>query len=144
MKKRNLKKSEINLNIEKKSPSNFRRITESFVVFVHNERYALLASLSGLFFFCLLLYMIVQLSYSLKQQKQVIAEKEKVMHELSFWHSVTSERPEYRDGYFMLAKVQYQLGKKEEAKKNVQKALTIDPNFTEGKEFKQLLETGSK
>ncbi len=86
-----------------------------------------------------MLYAIVQLSHSLRVQKQVMQEKAKVMRDMSFWQNVTVERPEYRDGYFMLAVLQYQIGKKQEAVATVQKALEIDPNFKEGRELERIL-----
>jgi tetratricopeptide (TPR) repeat protein len=139
MKTRNSKKREINLNPNKKSPSNFRLITEPIGAFIRSEKHVLLASLSGVFFFCLLLYMIVQLSHTIQMQQQLVTQREKLQHDISFWQQVTKDRPEYRDGYFMLAVLQYRMGKTIAAKKNVAKALEIDPNFKEGKSFRQLV-----
>ncbi|MBP9719474.1 MAG: tetratricopeptide repeat protein [Candidatus Levybacteria bacterium] len=137
--KQRSKKQEINLNRKIKSPSISRSITESILASLRSEKWVLLASVSGVFFLCLMLYAIVQLSHSLRVQKQVMQEKAKVMRDMSFWQNVTVERPEYRDGYFMLAVLQYQIGKKQEAVATVQKALEIDPNFKEGRELERIL-----
>lgn len=137
------KKVEINLNPKKPHAGKFPRISrtipESVLAFVRDEKYVLLASLSGVFFFCLMLYMIVQLSGSLQIQKRVEVERARVVSDRVFWEAVTKERPEYRDGYFMLALLEYRMGRKQEAKKNVSKALEIDPNFREGRELEEML-----
>lgn len=124
---------------KKKFPRISRLIPEPILSFVRDEKYVLLASLSGIFFFCLLLYMIIQLSGSLQIQKRVEVERVRVVSDRAFWEAVTKERPQYRDGYFMLALLEYRLGKKQEAQKNVTKALKIDPNFKEGRELEKML-----
>jgi len=142
--KRRSKKQEINLNPKKTKVSKFPRISrlipEAVLTFVRDEKYVLLASLSGVFFFCLMLYMIVQLSASLQVQKRGEVERARVVSDRAFWEAVTKERPEYRDGYFMLALLEYRMGRKKEASQNVSKALKIDPNFVQGVEFKKILD----
>lgn len=137
------KKQEINLNPKKTHAGKFPRISraipEAILTFVRDEKYVLLASLAGIFFFCLMLYMVVQLSGSLKVQKIVEAQRVKVVSDSAFWEAVTKQRPGFRDGYFMLALLEYRLGKTQEAKKNVAKALKIDPNFREGRELEKIL-----
>ncbi len=136
---RSSKKSGINLNKKKLFPSISRTITEAVFSYIKAEKYLLIASFFGVFFFCLMLSATIQLSASLKKQKQVMAQKEKVAHDLAFWQQVTKERPDYRDGYFMLAVLEYRVGKKQQATQHVAKALEIDPNFKEGRELKELL-----
>lgn len=84
--------------------------------------------------------MIVQLSASLQVQKRGEVERARVVSDRAFWEAVTKERPEYRDGYFMLALLEYRMGRKKEASQNVSKALKIDPNFVQGVEFKKILD----
>lgn len=139
--KRASKKSDINLNKKKKSPSISRSITESVLSFISSEKYVLIASLLGVFSFCWMLFAVVQLSGVLQIQKQRELERAKVMHEVGFWEEVTKSKPEYRDGYFMLAVLEYRIGKKQEALTHVEKALQIDPNFKQGKEFETLLKS---
>jgi hypothetical protein len=45
------------------------------------------------------------------------------------WKQIVAERPDYRDGYMMLAWYSRELGKNEEAKSYIQKVLALDPNF---------------
>lgn len=137
------KKAEINLNPKRTKVSKFPRISrvipEPILAFVRDEKYVLLASLSGVFFFCLMLYMVVQLSGSLQIQKRGEVERARVVSDRAFWEAVTKERPQYRDGYFMLALLEYRMGRKKEASQNVSKALKIDPNFKEGRELERML-----
>lgn len=136
-----MKKKKQEINLKPEFPSNSRSIPESVFAFVREEKYVLLASLSGAFFFCLMLYMIVQLSISLQVQKRADGERARVTQEMVFWQGVVADRPEYRDGYFMLAVLAYRLGKKQEARVNVEKVLEIDPNFKEGRELEKILAT---
>jgi len=47
----------------------------------------------------------------------------------SQWKQLIGEKPEYRDGYIMLAWYARELGKTEEADGYIQKALALDPNY---------------
>ena len=46
--------------------------------------------------------------------------------------------PNYRDGYFRLATLEYELGNRNKAKEYVQKALELDPNFEEGRRLERM------
>ena len=45
------------------------------------------------------------------------------------WKRIVEQKPEYRDGYVMLAWYAQELGKIEEAKGYLQKAQSLDPNY---------------
>lgn len=55
-------------------------------------------------------------------------EDKKIDDQYTFWKSVTSTHPDYRDAYVTLTILSYQLGKIEEARGWIAKAQTIDPN----------------
>lgn len=67
------------------------------------------------------------------------AERGKIEKELTFWKGEQRRYPNYRDIYFKIASLNYQLGNKEEAKVSLDKALEIDPNFENGRELEKLL-----
>ena len=64
---------------------------------------------------------------------------EKICQEISFWEEVIKEKPDYRDAYFQLAILYYQINQKEETAKYLQKALELDPNFRPAKKLEKLL-----
>jgi len=46
------------------------------------------------------------------------------------WKQIVEQKPEYRDGYVMLAWYAQELGKPEDAKGYLQKAQGLDPNYS--------------
>jgi len=45
------------------------------------------------------------------------------------WKEIIAEKPEYRDGYVMLAYYAQEIGKTDEAKEYLQRVLSLDPNY---------------
>lgn len=76
-----------------------------------------------------------------KGQKQIAAEKIRMTTSLAFWQNEVKERPNYRDGYFSLAILYYQLKDYRNASENLDKAMTLDPNFEKGKELRSILDS---
>ena len=55
-------------------------------------------------------------------------EEKKIEEQYTFWQSVTSARPDYRDAFITLTSLAYQLGKLEEANSWLSRAQALDPN----------------
>ncbi len=55
--------------------------------------------------------------------------------ELTFWQSVVATKPDYRDGFLMVAVLAYRLGNTEEAFRTLKEALRIDPNYLPTREL---------
>lgn len=118
----------------KQLPSNYRSITESI------DRDELIY-FTGIF--CILaaiLVVSVDLYKNFNEEKRLTAEKIQTLSDKSFWEYQAKERPDYRDAYFSLALIDYKLRNLDEASENLDKAMNLDPNFSEGKEFKKFLE----
>ncbi len=49
-------------------------------------------------------------------------------NEKDYWENLVSQNPSYTDGYLELAKIDVELGDKNEATSYITKALTLDPN----------------
>lgn len=93
--------------------------------------------------FCILaaiLVVSVDLYRNFNEQKRLTNEKINVLSELAFWEYQKEERPNYRDAYFNTALLAYRLKDFKKSGENLDKALSIDPNFKEGIEFKKFLE----
>jgi tetratricopeptide (TPR) repeat protein len=78
----------------------------------------------------------LQLFTNLKDIKQ---KPERTKEEIEHWEEITKENPGYRDAYFQIAILSYQIYKDQEALKAVNKALELDPNFESAKKLSQLL-----
>ncbi|MCL5970930.1 MAG: tetratricopeptide repeat protein [Patescibacteria group bacterium] len=50
-----------------------------------------------------------------------------------------SRYKDYRDGYFRLAILEYQLNDNAKAQEYLDKVMKLDPNFEEGRKFEQFL-----
>lgn len=138
--KKHYKKSEINLNKKKKKPSFSTSIVDFARSLIHEEKTMFVAIASAVFFFCLIIIESMQISQTLDTQKQRKKEKDRVTYEMSFWQQVINTHPDYRDAYFMVALLQYRLGDTVSSKGYVQKAMSIDPNFTKGRELQKILD----
>ena len=73
-------------------------------------------------------------------KKEIVdSGRSKVLEQISYWNSVVEKRADYRDGYFQLSVLSYQIGKKDDAIVYLEKALQIDPNFEEGRKLEKIL-----
>lgn len=79
-------------------------------------------------------------TYRLEKQKQALMqEREKISSQINYWQDVTKKYQGYRDGYFQLALLEYQLGEKEKATVYLQNVFDIDPNYEPGRKLEALL-----
>lgn len=120
---------------KKKLPSNYRKITE----IIHSDHFVFLAGL-----ICLLIAIIIvsiNLIENIKLRSQYEAEKKNAAIGLVFWNNQIKEKPNYRDAYFSLALIYYQIKDFKNSSEYLQKAMEIDPNFKEGKELGEILKS---
>lgn len=89
------------------------------------------------------LFMIISLSLTINGQIQELAKRQAVhsslVGEMHYWEEIVTKYPQYRDGYFHLALLQYQAGEVHLAGASLEKVLTIDPTFAPGIAFQQKL-----
>lgn len=131
-----------------KSPSNSRNNPEDSMsffstagTFIQKERNVMLASFVVGVFVMVFLYVLIDIYVQeqiLYSQNQKRAE---LLSDVSLWETIVSEHADYRDGYFQLALLYYQLGDIERSQVNLDQSLRIDPNFTKAQEFESLLRT---
>lgn len=70
---------------------------------------------------------------------KVLSATRNIEQELTFWKTIVTETPSYRDGWLELARLEMELGDKSEARKYLNQAKTIDPNNSEVKELEAKL-----
>lgn len=80
-----------------------------------------------------------QLFISLSQYARLSSKKKEIESKLTFWQQTAVNYPGYRDAYFQIAILDFQLGYKDEAKNSLNKALELDPNFQKGRELEKIL-----
>ena len=62
-----------------------------------------------------------------------------IQKELVFWEKVVEKHTDYRDAFMNVSLLQYQLGDMDGAKKSLEKALALDPNFAKARELQKIL-----
>jgi tetratricopeptide (TPR) repeat protein len=71
---------------------------------------------------------------------QKLSEKrQNLSSQISFWQSVSQKYPGYKDAYFQIAILEYQLGDLQSSEINNQKALILDPNFENAIKLEKIL-----
>lgn len=65
-------------------------------------------------------------------------EPEKLRRQYQFWQTVVREKPDYRDGYIMLASLAYQLRKLDEARSSLARAQALDSNSSTVQELTKI------
>ncbi len=116
-----------------KFPRNYRIIPEQF------KREEVLFIIGIFIIFAAILIISSDLYFNIKEQKRTTDEKIRIINEISFWQSIARERPNYRDAYYNLALLNYELRDFENARNNLEKAFSFDPNFEKGRELEKLL-----
>lgn len=102
-------------------PKIYRFITERGIL--------LMISLVSLFVLTGIVLQGVRLHDTLSQVELAKQERVKLTKQLAYWQDIVRQYSDYRDGYFEIATLQYQLGEVNQAKKSLEKVLALDPNF---------------
>lgn len=71
---------------------------------------------------------------------KISIERNELKRQISFWRSVLEKYPGYKDAYFRIALLEYKLGDLENAKKDNQKALLLDPNYKDARSLEVLID----
>lgn len=104
-------------------PKIYRFITERWKIIV--------VSLISIIILIGIAFQSLLFNQNLKEFNKIQREKLSLASELSYWQQLVKEYGGYRDAYFRIAQLEFQLGKTGEAKKSIEKVLSLDPNFKE-------------
>ncbi len=133
MKKKFYKKSKSKEN--KKFPSNYRSIPEK----LNRDEIAFFVGILAVLIAVLIISL--DLYSNFRQQKSLTQERMGVLRQVAFWQNELKTHPNYRDAYFSLALLNFQLRDLEASRENLGKALSLDPNFEKGRELEEILNT---
>ncbi|OGH47812.1 MAG: hypothetical protein A3A51_03850 [Candidatus Levybacteria bacterium RIFCSPLOWO2_01_FULL_39_10] len=120
----------------KKFPSNYLNFPEGL------RKEELLFVLGILTIFTAILIISADIYTTIKDQKRVTNEKVRILNEISFWENEVKEKPNFRDAYFNLALLNYEIRKFDEARVYLNKVFSLDPDFEEGRRLEEIIESG--
>lgn len=83
--------------------------------------------------------MFQELHKHMQQQHALEQKRAAIQRQITYWQGVIRKYQDYRDGYFKLALLEYQLGNIQAAELYIQKTKTLDPNFTEADKLEGIL-----
>lgn len=79
-------------------------------------------------------------SYNNYQENKRLSEKqENIKAQIKFWQSASQKYPGFRDSFFQLSLLEYQLKDFNKSKNYLKEVLRIDPNFKSGKKLEDIL-----
>lgn len=82
----------------------------------------------------------LDLSKNILEKQKIDSKRNKIISEIQFWQEATYKYKGYRDAYFKLALLEYELGDIEKTNIYLKKTFELDPNFKPANDFKQKLE----
>lgn len=130
---------------KKQFPKNYRTITERLGK-LKKQNSKLLQKIkfeSLVFLYAVTIVLILISTFNLFQnfqkQKEIDLQREKIQSEIKVWQGVTDKFTQYKEGYYQLGILEYELGDIEKAKFYISKSLYLDPNFDKAREFQKIL-----
>ena len=121
-------------------PQIFRKITARapFLTSIHLWRWLIVIIILSIL--ALQIVQMGQTLYSNYYESQIIlAQKQAIEAEIAKWEKIVMERPNYRDAYFELALLTYQLNRPDETKMYLNKVFELDPNYQPARELEKIL-----
>jgi len=76
---------------------------------------------------------------SYRENKRLSEKRENIETQIKFWQSVNQKYPGFRDSYFQLALLEYQLKDFYKSREYLEEALKLDPNFKDGIKLQEIL-----
>jgi len=89
--------------------------------------------------FALLLISAIDLVANVGKKNSLDTQRKHLQSQVAYWQNFVTEQKGYRDGYFMLAVLNYQLKNFEKAGEYLQKTLSIDSGFSPALDFERVL-----
>ncbi|MDO8639672.1 MAG: tetratricopeptide repeat protein [bacterium] len=126
-----------------KFPSIYRFITDLFGKF-RTRREIITVGFFSLFLIVLIVLVSVDLYKNVQTKNNVEAERQKLASDIRSWESIVGKYKGYRDAYFKLAVLEYQLKDFDKSKEFLNQVIKLDPNFKDADELKELLRKEAK
>jgi hypothetical protein len=104
-----------------------------------NEKDLIVISISSLLVVIAIVVVGISLDKNYESYKSEKAQKNMLILQMDYWVSTLARYPDYRDGYFQLAQIEYRLGDNNTSQYYLDKSLAIDPNFKQALGFEKVL-----
>lgn len=115
--------------LKNKFPRIYRRITEGKVwIIIFSVVIGVAILIAG-----------ADLQKNIQNKQRIEKERIKIVKEIDYWEKMIEKYKDFRDAYFQLSVLNYQLGELKKAKSFLQKTLELDPNFKEGRKLEQIV-----
>jgi|SRR5579859_6674970 len=102
------------------------------------EKWFLLSLLSGVLLGSIIILSVI--IHTRGEEKQILEQKRAIIQkEIIFWQENTRKYPGYRDAYFQLALLEYQLGNSQFSQDYLNKVISLDPNFDKARQLEKIL-----
>lgn len=121
-----------------KFPKIYRFITEK----IKNAEGDLRVMIVGFIFGAFLTLIVLSSFYlimGLREKAEVENQRQTAISQIQYWENVVEKQKGYRDGYFMLAVLEYQIRDFGKSEEYLKKVLEIDPNFTPAYDLQKVL-----
>lgn len=76
---------------------------------------------------------------NIQEKKDLEQKRETIKQQITYWQENARKYPGYRDAYFQLALLEYQLGDAQSSQNYLNKVESIDPNFQEAQKLEKVL-----
>ena len=73
------------------------------------------------------------------ENKRLSENRENIRAQIKLWQSVNQKSPGFRDSYFQLALLEYQLKDFNKSREYLEEVLRLDPNFKSGRKLENIL-----
>jgi len=123
-----------------KFPNISRLITER--VFKATKNKVAVASIYTVIYLAMLVvvvYLAINLYQNLKTYQNVSSEKTIITNQIKSWQSIIKTYPNFKDAYLQLAVLEYRLGDYEKSRIYCDKALFLDPEYSDAIELNKKL-----
>lgn len=84
--------------------------------------------------------LVIKLYQEVNTYRKIVSQRQLIQQKINFWQSFRESYDGYKDAYFQIALLEYQLGNNERAREYNKKSLLLDPGFEEAKNLEVLLE----
>jgi hypothetical protein len=75
----------------------------------------------------------IRLQQNMAELSRIQGMRDQTLRQVAYWKEIVKTKGNYRDGYYALAALSYQLGDEKNARWYLEKVLTLDPQFKQAK-----------
>ncbi len=137
----NMSKKEVKSKASSQFPNIYRFITEKIKIPKKELNNLMLGFVFGVILVSLVFFSLDLLS-NLREKSSIDAKQQNLKSQVGYWQQVVGKQKGYRDGYFMLSVLEYQLKNLDKSENYLKMVLSIDPNFGPALEFEKILNKG--